>query len=133
MCELLVWVMDKEPAGDPVTDLHRPRRGDVIVACPDGHPWSQAERTHPRWVIIKVPGMTLAEGEALTHMEPGDGVSRFRHARPFHLDPSILPKAAACTESITIDPPALRAAKRRKPPLADPDIVGDSRHPNVLG
>ena len=48
MTELLVRLIDRSAAGDDS------KRGDVIAIHPGGHEWSEAERTNPDWIIIKV-------------------------------------------------------------------------------
>jgi len=59
MAELLVWV------GPPAVGYEP---GDVIVARPDGHDWGIAERTEPRWRIVRLQ-LTGAAIEALTASE----------------------------------------------------------------
>lgn len=39
--------------------------GDVVVACPDGWPWSEAERKNPKWMIVKCPEMSQEEADSL--------------------------------------------------------------------
>lgn len=57
MAELLVRTVDKPLTGDPYVDRHRSGRGCVIAIAPDGHPWSEAERTAAYWRIVKLPGV----------------------------------------------------------------------------
>ncbi len=133
MCELLVRVQDKSLTGDSAIDCQRTMRGDVIVAMPDGHDWTQEERKHPRWVIVKVPGMSLAEGEALASREVGDGIRRNLRKRLFRLDLSSLPKGDHMVESITLTVAEVRSNRKRKPPVADSDVIGEHRHPDVIG
>lgn len=72
MAELLVRVQDKVNA-DLDLDLQCTKRGDVIAACPDGWPWSEAERTAPYWRIFKIPALPLDEALTLTTPElPAD-------------------------------------------------------------
>lgn len=145
MCELLVWVHDREDGGNPLHDAVKYRRGDVIVAMPDGHPWTETERRHPQWVVLKVPGMSLAEGRALASEEPREPTRQLFHTRLFHLDLDHL-EAHDAVKSITARADAgvnlpveivsaahLRALRRRKPPASDPRVIGDHKPSNVIG
>lgn len=38
--------------------------GDVVVACPDGWPWSETERKNPKWMILKCPEMGKEEADS---------------------------------------------------------------------
>lgn len=133
MCELLVRFVDNPPTDDADTDCQRTQRGDVVVAMPDGHPWATNELAFGHWVVVKVPGMTLAEGEALAAGEPSDGAKRHRHKKLFYIDPAMLPVPGADIQAIIMDAATVRTAKRRKPPAIDPDIIGERRSPNVIG
>jgi hypothetical protein len=57
VCELLVRAVDKVCPKNAELDARCTKRGDVIVACRDGHPWSAAERRDPAWRIVKIPGV----------------------------------------------------------------------------
>ncbi len=145
MCELLVWVHDREDGGNPDHDAVKYRRGDVIVAMPDGHPWTETEKRHPSWIVLKVPGMSLVEGESLTHPEPEEVGRRLFHQCLFNLDldhleahpviKSIMARAQACVNLPVeiVDADHLRTIKRRKPPAADPRIIGEHKPANVIG
>lgn len=142
MAELLVRVTDKPRTGDPRKDCQRSGRGDVIVAQPDGAYWSRAERSNPDWLILKVPGMTLAEGVALTAAEPVIGTkqrgpaNRYRHRRLFRLDVTALigphPGRRVC-EVKTLTLAAVRAVKQQKPAVKDPAVLGSQTPVYVLG
>jgi hypothetical protein len=134
MCELLVMVRDT--GGTPAHQCLR--RGDVVVAAPDGWRWSHAElHGHPEWCVLRVTGMTLEEGEALTVAEPGDGRPRhLRNLKAFHLDLD----AADAHETVkaiadrtsrgenvsieVIDAAHVRPLRRRKPRIPDRTILG---------
>lgn len=124
MCELLVRIQDNPLTGDAATDCQRTMRGDVIVAMPDGHDWTPRERQSPHWVIVKVPEMSLAEGEALASPELPQEGKRFHRKKAFHIDSSLLPRVAEMREVITLSAEDVRKAKRRKPPVADPHVIG---------
>ena len=65
--ELLIRVVDRcEPGQTPRPD--QSQAGDVIAACPDGWPWSDAERDSPEWRIVRLP-LTQTEADALTATE----------------------------------------------------------------
>lgn len=49
--EILIRVVDKEPSGSPRFF----KAGDVITIQPDGHPWSERERTSAEWRIVRAP------------------------------------------------------------------------------
>jgi len=72
MAEMLLRVVDKINDTDPVLDAHCTKRGDVIVICPDGWPWSATERTNPDWKIVKVPGVAVDALTGFLAEEPGD-------------------------------------------------------------
>lgn len=63
--ELLIRVHDKLDVAHPKADRVC-GRGDVVVACRDGHPWTENERTAPFWRIIKVPDLAEIEAQMLT-------------------------------------------------------------------
>ncbi len=85
VCELLVWHTDRESSGYPHLDMVKYVRGDVIVAMPDGHDWTVSERTHPKWLIIAVPDMSLSEGQALAVEEPREpGRSPVQESKKCH-------------------------------------------------
>jgi hypothetical protein len=56
MAELLVCVKGQENTAEPVKTNQLYQAGDVIVAMPDGHPWSVTERTKQEWRILIVAG-----------------------------------------------------------------------------
>lgn len=113
--ELLVRLIDRsEHEADS-------KRGDVVTAQPDGWGWSQAERTNPDWMIIKVAGMLATDSDALTHVAAPRQNGRFRR-REWHinLDSALLSGRCAwprSSESITVARGALSASMRRKAPL----------------
>ena len=56
MAELLIMNRHQQP------DTHKDhqlayRAGDVVAVCPDGWHWTEEERNHPRWTIVKIPGV----------------------------------------------------------------------------
>lgn len=128
MCEIVVVLKDSELSGDPRLDSQRYRRGDVICAVPDDHPFSEAERTHPDWLIVKVPGMGVEEGQAHAAGEPDDGSGRrFRWKRFFRLDLDTAGETFShprVSESVTLTPAQVRPLKKRKHPHPDPEVLG---------
>lgn len=98
MAEVLLRVQDKSNPDDPAADAQCTKRGDVIVVCADGHPWTKAERTAPYWRIIKLPGIDPTDLDVLTRpemeAEPQDGrPARLLRARMHALDLAALPAA----------------------------------------
>lgn len=59
MAELLLRVADKTSA-DPFKDAKLTKRGDVIVALPDGWNWTEEEQRNPAWRILKWPALSLS-------------------------------------------------------------------------
>lgn len=99
MAELLIRVKDKHNPDDPAADLLCTKRGDVIVVCADGHPWSERERTSVEWRILMLPGIDPADLADLTRPEMEDvqtaGLppTRMVRARMYALDLAALPAA----------------------------------------
>lgn len=56
MAELLIWIEDQAPERHPLK-AHTYLKGEVIAVCPDGWEWSERERTHPKWRLVKAPGV----------------------------------------------------------------------------
>lgn len=91
MAELLVRVADKVPPADPRYHLFL-KAGEVVVVCPDGHPWSRAERENPDWRILRLPKLTESEAMMLIggrKVVPETGKLPLR--REFAIDLSRLP------------------------------------------
>lgn len=68
MCELLVFAVDKVNS-DFYKNCGNFKRGDVVVAMPDGHVWGLREADDPRWRILAFPDLPLASGQALCATE----------------------------------------------------------------
>lgn len=64
MAELLVKAYDVT-IDDPQRNLMAYKRGDIVVAMPDGHAWGSVERSTQHFLIIQVPDMSLAEARSL--------------------------------------------------------------------
>ena len=65
MAELLIKAVDATHS-DPAKDARGCyKRGDVVVAFEDGHQWGRLESLPPekggKFVIVKIPGVTLSE------------------------------------------------------------------------
>lgn len=129
MAEILLKLKDMELSRDAAIDSQRDRRGDVIVALPDGHDWATAELEWPDWIIVKIPGMSVDEASAVAAPEPPDpnnpGAIRWKRLFSINLDavaqvaPSAVPLFAwpRCQPFITVDDPNLaRALKYERPP-----------------
>lgn len=63
MAELLIRVTDKINS-DFYLNTKCTKRGDVIVARPDGWNWGKDELSLPFWRIVKIPAMDLATAES---------------------------------------------------------------------
>ena len=62
MCELLVKAKDGFNL-DPVKDLGRYKRGDIVVVMPDGHTWGTKE-CPPDFLVVKVLGLSVLDAKA---------------------------------------------------------------------
>lgn len=142
MAELLVRVRDKV-SPDPYLNVRLTKRGDVIVVMPDGHDWAADELRNRDWRIVKVPGLSMVEAEAMTVEEPHDPErSRMMLRRWFRLDVDSVDLPQRARQVIADDSRAaptfdltlqqLRAAKLQKSPVADPAVIGPVRA-NVIG
>jgi len=81
MAEMLLRVVDKINDTDDALNAQCTKRGDVIVICPDGWPWSETERTSPDWKIVKVPGVAVDDLTGFLAEEPGDRLTNPRLRR----------------------------------------------------
>jgi hypothetical protein len=88
MCEFLIRVHDK-CSEDPQKDIRCMKRGDVVVVCPDGWGWSDLECSLAHWRIVKVPGLSMEQGETYMADELASSKSR---RRLFTVDLSALPQ-----------------------------------------
>ena len=58
MAEFLIKAQDATNP-DPKTDASGCyKRGDIVVAMPDGHQWGKAEGL-PKFVVVKIPGVSV--------------------------------------------------------------------------
>ena len=122
MAELLVQVIDKTHE-DPFANQTHCKRGDVVVACPDGWSWGREEVKDPRTLILKVPGLSLQEAEAMTTPEIGDRrVTPMLHERAFYLE--TLPEVVGVPRVAVISIEQFRAAKKRKAAAENPFAIG---------
>jgi hypothetical protein len=135
MAEFLIRVHDKTNPNSIYEDVRCMKRGDVVVVCEDGWPWSQKELTAPYWRIVKVPGMPMEEAQALTTPELGDiNVNRMLRRRAFKLDVDNvnLPNAirswladdTRAQPTLTVTLSRARGLKTLKQPAADPNVIG---------
>ena len=108
--ELLVRIVDKGP------DIDHEKAGMVIDIRPDGHPWSELEKTHPEAHIISAP---IIQSYADLLKQPHSFGMRVRGKkyphRTHHLDLTKLPS-----------PDEFKAGGRTKPMvnMATQDILG---------
>lgn len=84
--EILVRIIDKDQP-DPDLAKMASKRGDVIAICPDGWPWSEAERTNPEWRIVRSP-ILQTHSEVLLAGPNTNAVipEKVRRTWKFHLD-----------------------------------------------
>lgn len=62
MCEMLVMREDKVNE-DPVMDASCLKSGMVITIQEDGWEWSKEELDHPRWIVLRLPDVSVEEME----------------------------------------------------------------------
>lgn len=118
MAELLVMNVDRVNPDDIYKDAKLYKRGDVVVVCPDGWPWSETERTGPDFAIVKIPGMKVEE--ALDFLEPE------KDADPSSPSKTLQRRAVKVDlDALKKDPKAadLLAVKVDKQPIADPAVI----------
>jgi hypothetical protein len=71
MAELLIKAIDATHS-DPVKDKAGCyKRGDIVVIMPDGHEWGKEERL-PKFMVVKIPGMSVAEARKYIEGEIND-------------------------------------------------------------
>ena len=136
MAEMLVRTLDKYEGEDLKLQAKSTGRGDVIVVVGDGWQWSAIERTSPEWIIVKCSA-SLEECQAMRATEQGNELTNpYARVRAFRFDldafvrqghnvPTVeQAKQGLRVESITISEQEFNAAKRRKPPVPDPAVIG---------
>ncbi|MEK9721994.1 MAG: hypothetical protein VW405_00740 [Rhodospirillaceae bacterium] len=83
--ELLIFAVDR-PFSTRRELVERYMRGDVVIAKPDGWPWSQRELTNPDWRILRV-GLLKSETDALSAAETDiSGIKTLKRKRPRALE-----------------------------------------------
>jgi hypothetical protein len=127
MAEFLVRIRDKE--GHNVGLLGE---REVVSVCEDGWKWSRIELSNPDWRILKVPGMTVEEGEVFTMPEPVDTTRYIQRRRAFKIDVTVLP--ASIQEKITddrrlepaleLEKTALELSKTARTPIPLDGVIG---------
>lgn len=113
MCELLVRIVDKTNPDSPSQSAKLLKRGDVVVACPDGWPWSTLEQQSTDWRILRVPGVAVSGVSNLTLGQSGK-----RRDNQLNLDhPSVASLMAngAMWSSFSLNQGQLNAITRSKP------------------
>lgn len=119
MCEFLIQVAElAHPDPRHAAELFRP--GDVIVAVPDGWAWSDAERAHAGWLILKVPGLSTADASRLeTAGRVPPNADLLPAPRAFGLDLARLPRRKR-----RLTPAELDGLVVAREPTPDPDVIG---------
>lgn len=115
--ELLVRIVDRSEAESDS------KRGDVIAVQPDGWAWTDAERTNPDWLIIKVANLLATDRDTMVSTAQQFPAGRFRR-REWGLDFSGAPLPGRFDhprrqESVTITRVALVSFLARKPALVN--------------
>ena len=89
MVEALIRVADKTNSNSEELNSKKTKRGDVIVVCDDGWPWSEWERTNPDWRVVRFPDEVASDIRAMVTPEFDEDSSKPRatlKARAFCLD-----------------------------------------------
>ena len=161
MAKLLVRVTDKVNT-DFYLNCQCTKRGDVIVAQPDGQPWQKEELTNPVWRILQIASLDMITAATFVVPEmPADPLnpSKTLQKRAFKLDVDAIAKLAAtfaayiaddkrtlgtlilkdtpqqitdATKQSAISAATIVANKVLKPAIADPAIIG-VQQATVLG
>lgn len=139
-------VVDKVNKDSIYLDCQCTKRGDVIVACEDGHVWGKDELANPDWRIFQIPALPLSQALAFCSPElPVDPLNPSKtlqkRAFKFNLDdPSfalqfstVLADSSRTTTKaqVALSDAAVAALKVAKPPIPDPAVIGKS--PTVIG
>ena len=120
MAEMIVMAIDKVNAESPYLDAQCYKRGDVIAIKEDGHPWSDEERNHPRWKIVKIPGVAASRLSAFIAEEPGDRkVTPMLQRRGFKFDLDEHERRG----SPTYNEGQINALRSRKAARSNPDVL----------
>lgn len=142
MAELLIRVVSKVNLDDIYKDVKLTKRGDVIVAQPDGWLWGSEELRNPDWRILKWPSISVADAQPLLSEEipdapwpiPGQKDPMLQR-RGFYLDVDsvVIPNAlrnyindASRTEPFFVinNEITLIALKIKKAKRIDPHVIG---------
>lgn len=129
--ELLVRLLDKENKEDTRLDAGCTKRGDVIVARPDGWSWGDKELEHDFWMIVKIPGLPESIGDTLTMQEVGDKEKNLLRKRMHGLNFDKLTKALKDQLTyprkapfIQLSPADIQGCREQKKAKANPFYVG---------
>lgn len=80
MAEMAVKKTDNDPT---ISDASRWQAGDLVVACEDGHPWTDKE--YENFIIVKMPGVPIEEArkwvQPKTKDMGDDGIANLRRSR----------------------------------------------------
>lgn len=113
--EALVRIIDRSAAEDDS------KRGDVICVQPDGWAWSDAERTNPDWLIIKVASFLGTDRDTALATGRNFPAGRFRRREwKLNLDNAPLPGRFTWprkTESVTMTRLGVVAILVQKPAM----------------
>lgn len=130
MAELLVRTEDRT-TGDPNVDAQNWKRGMVVTVQEDGWPWGTLEVNNPVFLIVKVPGMTVAAASVFLGNLIEDPMTDFTSPRrSFKVDldhPSLTGRLAALNglahRVITLNTTQLAAVKAAVT-VSNPLVVG---------
>lgn len=134
--ELLVRVVD-QVSRDPLKHALLAKAGDVIAWHPIGGAWGAAERDNPDWRIVRVPGLSEDEAEALVagELSGPHAHEQLLRTRGMTLDVASLGIPAGRSPSgidATVPVGRFRAAVGLKAPIPHPDRIGPAT-PHAIG
>lgn len=138
MAELLLRVHDKVNTEDFYANCKCTKRGDVIVAMPDGWNWGAKELTLPFYRVLKIPALSVGEAETLIapelEIDPvNPSLTLQRRAFGLDIDRPGLPAEMvayladdtriAATFTVTLPLAQIRVLKTVKARIPDPAIL----------
>jgi hypothetical protein len=126
MAELLIRVADKTSPDADKNELLT-KAGDVICVCPDGWPWSAAERSNPEWRIVRLPGIAPSTFTDLLEPEMGANNAMTRkRARGLNVKAAAFKALALSSSPVTLSAgarTAFLAARKTKPARGNNPVV----------
>lgn len=125
MSEIVVMLVSKEPS-DPYHNAKAYKRGDVVEVLPDGWQFGKEELKNAEWAIVALPNISVSEALCLVSPEierDPQNASRVLQRREFYLDLEGLEFLPGKKTYFNWTYEQLRVRRKRKEPLADPNVL----------